>query len=201
MSYSFVRLYLPKCVVCVLNYMFDQTKKILIILSVFGSDFYHSLCSCFVLTLFFIILKFKHVLYWKTGVRVFRDLFATRSWFASREIGKMIFFLHFLQLTYDSRKSSRLTHDSRKSSRLISRLTSHEICRSRVHPAAFATPLWLTRDLRKFSRLASHEMPRNSFLKGFSWETYFKHLPSSLKPLFQYFYIKTQSIWMFFHSI
>ena len=74
MSYSFVRLYLPKCVVCVLNYMFDQTKKILIILSVFGSDFYHSLCSCFVLTLFFIILKFKHVLYWKTGVRVFRDL-------------------------------------------------------------------------------------------------------------------------------
>ena len=92
MSYSFVRLYLPKCVVCVLNYMFDQTKKILIILSVFGSDFYHSLCSCFVLTLFFIILKFKHVLYWKTGVRVFRDLFATRSWFASHEIGKMIFF-------------------------------------------------------------------------------------------------------------
>ena len=137
----------------------------------------------------------------KNRCQSFSWLIATRSWFASREIGKMIFFLHFLQLTCDSRKSLRLTHDSRKSSRLISRLTSHEICRSRVHPAAFATPLWLTRDLRKFSWLASHEMPRNSFLKGFSWETYFKPLPSSLKPLFQYFYIKTQSIWMFFHSI
>ena len=47
----------------------------------------------------------------------------------------------------------------------------------------------------------SREMPRNSFLKSFSWETCFKPLPSSLKPLFQYFYIKTQSIWMVFHSI
>ena len=47
----------------------------------------------------------------------------------------------------------------------------------------------------------SCEMPRNSFLKGFLWESCFKPLTSSLKPLFQYFYIKTQSIWMFFHSI
>ena len=47
----------------------------------------------------------------------------------------------------------------------------------------------------------SRETPRNSFLKGFLWETCFTPLPSSLKPLFQYFYIKTQSIWMVFHSI
>ena len=47
----------------------------------------------------------------------------------------------------------------------------------------------------------SHETPRNSFLKGFLWETCFKPLPSSLKPFFQYFYIKTQPIWMVFHSI
>ena len=44
-------------------------------------------------------------------------------------------------------------------------------------------------------------MPRNSFLKGFPWETCFKPLLSSLKPLFHYFYIKTQSIWMVFHFI
>ena len=54
----------------------------------------------------------------------------------------------------------------------------------------------LTRDW-----LASRETPRNSFLKSFSRETCFKPLPSSFQPLFQYFYIKTQSIWMVFHSI
>ena len=48
------------------------------------------------------------------------------------------------------------------------------------------------------SWLVSHETPRISFLKSFFMETYFKHLLSSLKPLFQYFYIKTQSIWMVF---
>ena len=73
----------------------------------------------------------------------------------------------------------------------------------------------LTRDSRKFSRLKlaargllatepcdspSRESPRNSFLMGFLWETCFKPLPSSLKPLFQYFYIKIQPIWMVFHS-
>ena len=49
--------------------------------------------------------------------------------------------------------------------------------------------------------LATRETPRNNFLKGFSWKTCFKPLPSSLKTLFKYFYIKTQSIWMIFHSI
>ena len=51
----------------------------------------------------------------------------------------------------------------------------------------------LTRDSRKFSqlisRLASHEMLKNSFLKCFLWETCLKPLQFSLKPLFQYFYI------------
>src|SRR6266702_4326827 len=45
-----------------------------------------------------------------------------------------------------------------------------------------------TRDSR------SRKTPRNNFLKGILWETCFKPLPSSLKPLFQYFYIKTQPI-------
>ena len=36
------------------------------------------------------------------------------------------------------------------------------------------------------------------FKELFSWETCFKPLSSSLKPLFQYFYIKTQPIWIFF---
>ena len=60
-------------------------------------------------------------------------------------------------------------------------------------------------DLQKFLRLnswfTSRKTPRNNFLKGFSWETCFKPLPSFLKPLIQYFYIKTQPIWMVFHSI
>ena len=63
----------------------------------------------------------------------------------------------------------------------------------------------LTRDSKIFATeprdSPSRETPRNSFLKGFLWETCFKPLPPSLKPLFQYFYIKTQPIWMIFHSI
>ena len=44
--HSFVRLYLFKCDVCVLNYIWINPKIFLIILYAFGSDFYHSLCSC-----------------------------------------------------------------------------------------------------------------------------------------------------------
>ena len=55
MSYSFVRLYLSKCDVCVLNHIWINPKSFLIILYVFGSGFYHSLCSCLVLILFFIV--------------------------------------------------------------------------------------------------------------------------------------------------
>ena len=60
---------------------------------------------------------------------------------------------------------------------------------------------WFVTHSQLISRLANRETLRNSFLKRFSWETCFKPLPSSLKPLFQYFYIKAQSIWMVFHSI
>ena len=55
--YSFVRLYLFKCDVCVLNHIWINLKRFLIILYIFGSDFYYSLCSCLVLTLFFIYLN------------------------------------------------------------------------------------------------------------------------------------------------
>ena len=57
MSYSFVRLYLSKCNACVLNHIWINPKRFLIILYIFGSGFYYSLCSCLVLTLFFIYLN------------------------------------------------------------------------------------------------------------------------------------------------
>ena len=64
-----------------------KLKRFLIILYVFGSDFYHSLCSCLVLTLFFIVLnKFcveKQVL----------EFFATHSRIVKLE--KCIFFAFF----------------------------------------------------------------------------------------------------------
>ena len=90
MSHSFVRLYLIKCVVCVLNYMFDQTKKI----------FDHFICIwkwflslfVFMFSAYFVFHCFKHVLCWKTGIRIFRDSLATR------EIGKM----HFLRIFWFS---------------------------------------------------------------------------------------------------
>ena len=100
---------------------------------------------------------FKHVLCWKTGVRVFCDsagdlpIVKPQSW---------------------------------------------------VHPEVLATHLRLAKIFATEPRNSpSREMPRNSFLKGFLWETYFKPLLSSFKPIFHYFYIKTKSIWMVFHSI
>ena len=53
---------------------------------------------------------------------------------------------------------------------------------------------WLTRDsfaTRENFHDSSRDTPINSFLKCFSWETCFIPLSSSLKLLFQYFYIKT----------
>ena len=81
---------------------------------------------------------------------------------------------------------------------------------SRVHPEAFGDSLAacsrLTCDSRKFSQLnlatrLVAKRPKSAFYRAFSWEACFKPLPSSLKPLFQYFYIKTQPMWMVFHSI
>ena len=87
---------------------------------------------------------------------------------------------------------SQLTCQSWNFSRLSLRLTS---CKTLVASSSRSS-----RDSSRDS-LATRETPRNNFLKGFSWKTCFKSLPSSLKTLFKYFYIKTQSIWMVFHSI
>ena len=71
-----------------------------------------------------------------------------------------------------------------------------------VHLEALATHSRLVKIFAtKPSDSPSHEMPRISFLKSFFVENLFKPLLSSFKPLFQYFYIKTQSVWMIFHSI
>ena len=72
MPYLFVRLFLFKCDVCVLNYIWIKLKWFLIILYVFGSDFYHHLFCAY-----FVFHCFKHVLCWKTCVRVFCDSLAT----------------------------------------------------------------------------------------------------------------------------
>lgn len=122
---------------------------------------------------------FKHVLNWKTGVRVFRGSAGDcQSRNPSRELIQKLLATH-----------SRLARGS-----LATRENFHG-WNSRLKLAARGLLATEPRDS------PSREMPRNSFLKGFLWETCFKPLPSSLKPLFQYFYIKIQPIWMVFHSI
>ena len=121
MSYSFVWLYLIKCVVCVLDYMFDQTKKIfdhfIWIWKWFLSLF------VFMFSAYFFFHCFKHVLCWKTGIRIFRDSLATR------EIGKM----HFLRIFWFS---SREVCDS-----LASEHSSHEKDLENFMKIVFATHL------------------------------------------------------------
>ena len=75
MPYSFVRLYLFKCDVCVLNYIWIKLKRFLIILSVFESDFLSFFV--FMFCAYFVFYCFKHVLCWKIGVRVFHDSLMT----------------------------------------------------------------------------------------------------------------------------
>ena len=55
--------------------------------------------------------------------------------------------------------------------------------------------------LRLVRESTTREMPRISFLKSNLWDICFKLLPSSPKPLFQCFYIKTQLNLIVFHSI
>ena len=86
---------------------------------------------------------------------------------------------------------SRLARDSQKFSRLKLATRSLLATHSRLAKIFATEPC----------DSPSRETPRNSFLKGFLWEICFKPLPSSLKPLFQYFFIKTQPICMVFHSI
>ena len=108
---------------------------------------------------------FKHVLFWKTSVRIFDYSIWLLAWAASK-LPVLATCFGDLQAVSPSREFTQ---------------------------KGFAT----------HSRLTNHETPRISFLKSFffSWETCFKPLPFSLKPIFQYFYIKTQPIWIVFHSI
>ena len=97
MSYSFVRLYLSKCDVCVLNLIWINSKRFLIILYVFGSDSYHSFVFLFsayfvfhclnmfcvekqVLEFFAIQLATRPVA--KPQSRVHPEALATHSWLA-----------------------------------------------------------------------------------------------------------------------
>ena len=145
------------CCMCVQLHMI-KLKIFLIILYIFGSDFYHSFCSCLVLTLFFIVLSMFCIQ--KQVSEFLATRLATHSWVVSfgYSFGDSLTSSEFIQ------RLSRLTGDS-----------SHD------------SP--------------NHQTSKIIFLKDFLWETYFKLLSSSLKPLLQYFYIKTQPIWMVFHSI
>ena len=146
MPYSFVRLYLFKCDECVLNYIWINPKSFLIILYVFGSDFYHSV---FMFSTYF----FFHCLSMFSVEKQVSEFLAT---IVSNEFWLLIL-----------------------ATRLVTR-PSHEF-----------TQIGFTTHSQLILQLANCKTPWNSFLNGFSWETYFKPLPSSLKPLFQFFYIKT----------
>ena len=109
MSYSFVRLYLFKCDVCVLIFRWIKPKRFLIILYVFGSDFYHSLCSCNMLTFFFFFFLNCLSMFYveKTSVRIFGYLF---WWLASREIQSRFLMTHFGDLQA-ARPSHKVTQN------------------------------------------------------------------------------------------
>ena len=106
MSYSFVRLYLSKCDICMLNHIWINLKRFLIILYVFGSDFYHSLCSCLVFSLF------KHVSVFEKQVSEF---FATHFGYL-REQPVLTTRFDNLQAASSYRGVSRLTCNSARNS-------------------------------------------------------------------------------------
>ena len=140
-------------------------------------------------------------LYMDQTKKIFDHFICIWKWFLSLFvfIFSAYFVFHCLNMFYVEKQGSKF----------LATLASTEfwqLAQSRNASRKFIQKLSrLIRDSRKFSRLSSRlanrEMPRNSFLKGLSWKTYFKPLSSSLKLLFQYFYIKTQPIWKFFHSI
>ena len=111
------------------------------------------------------------------------------------------FFFHYLNMFCVEKQVSEffathlVTRKNFSDSFCDSSVVQHK---SWVHPEAFATHLTTHEN---FCNSLNREMPKNNFLKGFSWKTCFKPLSSSLKPLFHYFFIKTQLIWMVFHSI
>ena len=146
------------------------------------------------------------LLYMDQSKKIFDHFICIWKWFLSLFVFMFnaYFFFHCLNMFYVEKQVSEFftTH---LATHIVTRMT-HENFRDllvvqhklRVHLEAFMTHL-TTRE--NFRNSLNRETPWNIFLKGFSWETYFNPLPSSLKPLFQYFYIKTQSNWMVFHSI
>ena len=144
---------------------------------------------------------FDHfICFWKWFLSLFEFMFS--AYFIFQQTCSVLKnrCLSFLRLI------SRLARDSRKFLRLISRLISwlashatQVTSSSRSFRDSSRDKLMTHKNFRDSLRNSlSCETPRNSFLKGFSWETCFKPLTFSFKPFFQYFYIKTQSIWMVF---
>ena len=138
----------------------SNQKYFLIILYVFGSDFYHSLCSYSVHTLFFTVLNMFCV------EKQVSEFFATHSRLVK------IFVTHLA-----TRQSHNVSREFiQKLSRLISRLAHDSLA-------------------HRQSQIAQKQLFKGLFVGNLF------PLPSSLKPLFHYFYIKTQSILKVFHSI
>ena len=105
-SISFVLLYMFECDVCVLKLIMVESKRFLIILFSFESDFYHSLFLSFVLILFFNVSSL--FLYWKTGVKVFRESFTT--WLRVVKL-KNAFLAIFGHQAVGFSSSSQVTHE------------------------------------------------------------------------------------------
>ena len=150
MPYSFVWLYLSKCDVCVLNHIWINSKRFLIILYVFGSDFYHFV---FMFSAYFVF----HYLNMFCVLKQVSNFLATHSGYLREQPASCKFWLLILA-----------------------------ICKSWVQAVSLhRMSWWLTLDSSVVKR------PKSAFYRAFSWKTCFKPLLSSLKPLFQYFYIKT----------
>ena len=122
------------------------------------------------------------------------EFFATHSRLAK------IFATHLTTRQLRNWKNAFFATHSRLVKIFTTHLATHQSWNSQVTSSSrsFRDSLVTHKNLRDSP---SRETPKNSFLKGFLWETCFKPLPSSLKPLFQFCFIKTQPIWMVCHSI
>ena len=133
-------------------------------------------------------------LYMDQSKRIFDHFICFWKWFLSLFVFMFSFYFifHCLNLFYVEKQ-------------VLEFFTTQLATRQLRNPIReFIQKIWrLTRNSWKFLRLnlATRPVTKRPKIKGFLWETCFKHLPSFYKPLFQYFYIKTQSIWIVFHSI
>ena len=123
MSYSFVRLYLSKCDVCVLNLRWINPKRFLIILYIFGSDFYHFV---FMFIAYFVLHCLNMFCFWKISVRIFGYSFWLLVWAASK---LPILATRFGDLQAMSLSREFIQRDFATHSRLGSRLASREMPR------------------------------------------------------------------------